>query len=144
MPQRKPRFDPVTEESILDLEEQVQGCLPPDYREFLLAHNGGSVEADVFFISPAQGESSLTIFFGITSTKARNLWNNALDAYEDMVRTFLPIGEDGAGDQVYLSLHPETYGQVSFRDHEIPAPDCVFPIAASFTEFLHGSHELED
>jgi cell wall assembly regulator SMI1 len=144
MAQIKSLFEPVTEEKILALEERLKARLPPDYREFLLAHNGGSVEPDVFFISPAQGESSLTILFGITSTKAYDLWDNALDAYEDMDRTILPIGEDPGGNQVYLSLHPETYGQVLFRDHETPAPDCLFPVATSFTAFLQGLHELAD
>lgn len=134
-------FESITEEEILSLEKKLKSRLPQDYRDFLLAYNGGSPNPNVFFISPKQQESNLSILFGITSKKAYDLWTNALDAYEDMDRTLLPIGEDPGGNQIYMSLHPDTYGCIYFRDHELPAPDSLFPIAASFTELLQKLHE---
>jgi cell wall assembly regulator SMI1 len=139
--QIQPRFEPVTEEQILLLEEKLSSPLPQDYRGFLLAFNGGSPTPNVFFISPAQQESNLSILFGITLKKAYDLWTNALDAYEDMDRTVLPIGEDPGGNQIYMSLHPDMYGHIFFRDHELPVSDCPYLIATSFTDLLEMLHE---
>jgi cell wall assembly regulator SMI1 len=135
------KFESITEEDILSLEKQLKSRLPQDYRDFLLAYNGGSPNPNVFFISQEQQESNLSILFGITSKKAYDLWTNALDAYEDMERTVMPIGEDPGGNQIYMSLHSDTYGRVYFRDHELPAPDSLFPIAASFTDLLQKLYE---
>lgn len=137
----KRKFEPITEKEILSLEERLKAHLPKDYRDFLLTYNGGSPNPNVFFISPEQQESNLSILFGITSKKAYDLWTNALDAYEDMDRTVLPIGEDPGGNQIYLSLHPDTYGHIFFCDHEIQAPNCLFPIAGSFTDLLRKLRE---
>jgi cell wall assembly regulator SMI1 len=139
--QIKRKFESITEKEILSLEKQLKSRLPEDYRDFLLAYNGGNPRPNVFFISPEQQESSLSILFGITSKKAYDLWTNALDAYEDKDRTVLPIGEDPGGNQIYMSLHPNTYGHIFFCDHEMEAPDCMFPIAESFTDLLQKLYE---
>ena len=138
--QIKPLFESATDQSILELEGKIGFRLPADYREFLVTSNGGSAIPNVFLISSAQGESSLSILFGITSRKAYDLWANALEAYEDMDRSMLPIGEDPGGNQIVMSLHADTYGKVYFCDHEVPSPGNLSLLASSFTEFLNKLH----
>lgn len=139
--QIKRKFESITEQEILSLEKQLKSRLPQDYRDFLLAYNGGNPKPNVFFISPEQQESNLSILFGITSDEDYNLWDNALRAYDDMDRTILPIGEDPGGNQIYMSLHPDTYGHIFFRDHELPVSDSLSPIATSFTDLLEKLHD---
>jgi cell wall assembly regulator SMI1 len=133
-------FEPVTEEQIVALEQKLKFRLPRDYREFLLLHNGGSPEPGGFLINVKQGESNLDTLFGITSDRSYDLWANALDALEDTDGSFLPIGEDPGGNQVYMSLHPDRYGQIVFRDHERQGAESLFPIASNFSEFLAELH----
>lgn len=139
--QIKPIFELITEEQIQLLEEKLRSRLPQDYRNFLLTYNGGNPKPNVFFINQEQQESNLCFLYGITAKKAYDLWTNALDAYEDMDRAILPIGEDPGGNQIYMSLNPDMYGHIFYRDHELPAIDCLFPIAESFTELLLKLYE---
>jgi hypothetical protein len=116
--------------------------LPDDYRAFLLEFNGGTPTPNAFVIG-GQGESTLSVFFGLVEGDVYDLWSNALAAFEDMERTMLAIGTDAGGNHLFLSLDGEKRGQVSFRDHERDAAHGVFPIAASFTAFLDHLHPLK-
>jgi len=138
--QIKRLFESAGEQSILDLEGRLGFRLPADYREFLITFNGGSTSPNVFLINTVQGESTLSILFGITSRKAYDLWANALEAYEDMDRSMLPIGEDPGGNQIVMSLRADAYGKVYFCDHEVPSPGNMSLLASTFTEFLNELH----
>lgn len=136
--QIKSRFEPVSDRDVFSLEEKIKTRLPEDYRNFILDFNGGFPTPNIFYISPYQQESRLSIFYGITSKKSCDIWANALNSYEDMGRSFLPIGEDPGGNQIYISLHPDTLGRIYFRDHELYASESLTLIANSFSEFLQN------
>jgi cell wall assembly regulator SMI1 len=135
-------FGPTSESAVAGLEENLEAKLPQDYRSFLLAHNGGMPTPNAFHIDERQGESTLAILFGIAPGDPYDLWSNAVDALEDMDRTLVPIGADPGGNKVVLSLSPDSYGQIFFRDHEEPVQRGLWRMAASFSEFMAGLHAL--
>lgn len=139
----EPLFPPTTKAAVAELEHKLKVPLPADYRAFLLEFNGGMPTPNAFVINDRQGESTLGVFFGLVEGDVYDLWSNALAAFEDMDRTMLAIGTDPGGNHIFLSLGEENRGRVFFRDHERDTAHGVFPIAASFTEFLAHLHPLK-
>jgi cell wall assembly regulator SMI1 len=137
-----PLFEPTDEAAVRDLEQKLKAQLPADYRAFLLAYNGGSARPNVFAIGDTGNESAVSVLFGIIKDRSYDLWSNMLRSWDDDDSTFLPIGRDPGGNQICIDLAPQELGRVFFRNHELELPDALTPIAASFTEFLEGLHEL--
>ena len=133
----KPIFKLIADEEIHQLEQKLKFALPEDYRSFLLKYNGGSPSPNVFFISKEQQESCISLFFGVASKSAYDIWINALDFYEYYDRDLLPIGEDPGGSQIIMGLGAQRFGKIYFNDHEQQGDSSLYPIANSFTDLLN-------
>lgn len=142
-------FGGGTIEKIQNFESKMGYRFPLDYLEFLKNNNGGFPQKKVFLINDAQGQDSLSVFFGV------DLANNYISIdylYENFGDRFpngvIPIGEDPGGNYVCINLSDESYGRIYFYDNEIENEnddgkltwDNLYLIAASFTEFLEKLH----
>ncbi|MFC1759118.1 SMI1/KNR4 family protein [Planctomycetota bacterium] len=138
-------FGTVNEKSVSDFEGVIGASLPRDYVDFLLEHNGGT---------PENGDGSVFCFFPLRDIECRDHRVVEIDdlkgyplhcARRDFVREYsdeiegsesvLPIGTDGNGNFICLSLEENSFGEVSFFDHETLDLDTV---AGSFEEFLQN------
>lgn len=148
---------PITEQDIALVEQRLGKSIPPVYRTFLLAHNGGRPQPDGFSSYGEKGglhdQSRVDWLFGINT----GAYYNDLEQHFDMVRerrvpaNLLPIANDPGGNLICLSTAGAEVGTVYFWDHEFevgndgdpPTYDNVFFIAGSFDEFLAGLRDLD-
>ena len=128
-------------------EERIGHTIPPAYRAFLLAHNGGRVEPDGFPIYDEKGnltnESVVDWFFGIGTGAYYNSLEDKLDTYHHRIPCDLfPIASDRGGNVVCISTSAANRGAVYFWQHEFevdePTYDNVFFVADNFDQFLKG------
>ncbi|MEM9703404.1 MAG: SMI1/KNR4 family protein, partial [Planctomycetota bacterium] len=153
------RHGPAAEAEISKLESLACARLPDDYRAFLMTHNGGRPIPDSFsFKSPdgQVGEAQAVCFFplreGQCDDDGPNLidwplwcpWNDVRDDSEewyeilgDEKETVLPIGHDGFGNYLLLSLSGDAAGGVVLLDHDGGE---LFRLADGFDGFLEGLH----
>ncbi len=62
---------PAVEQEVAGLQELLGYPLPDDFVRFLLIHNGGSPEQDIFEINSEQGDTELQTLYGINPTDRR-------------------------------------------------------------------------
>jgi hypothetical protein len=142
---------PLSPQDIERLEDMVGVELPVDYKAFLRRYNGGVPKPAAF---PIQGFENnpygvVQVLFRVDGDiESSNLdWN-----YEAMnsriPSSFFPVGCDGSGDLICLSLYGDDSGAIFFWDYydQTPDPDHsnVYRIAGSFSEFLDSLQELPD
>ncbi len=144
------RFGPTTDADVRDFEAQV-GRLPADYRAFLLEHNGGRPEPEVFTISDVEGCSSVDWLLCLVDDP---YWAS-LPQHQAMFEGRVPpellvFGSDPGGNQIALGLTAEHAG-VWFWDHENeemdedqpPTWDNLTRVAPSFDAFLDRLFEQD-
>src|SRR6185436_6496849 len=109
------KFGKLGEEELNAFEEENKIKLPPDYKDFLLKHNGGQP------LKQRNGnpDTIVTYILGMHNGD----YYASLYKHIDMFRNRLPFGTfpiatDGFGNLFLMSLHAENYGQVFFWDHE--------------------------
>ena len=113
-----------------DLEQGFLKDLPKDYQAFLLLYNGGAPDRQR--IRFANGGTVLAEFHA--SGEGTSF---ALGARDEVVGTaagYHSIAVDIGGNDILLSVQPETFGQVYWKDHSLSAGEPQ-RIATSFTEF---------
>lgn len=138
---------PATERQLAEVEKKIGRRLPPDYRAFLLEHNGGYPEPDGFPIPGlgAGADGMVDRFLAVYEGDEDNLLEY-VETYRGRVpEGFLPVAHDPGGNLICLALAGAEAGRVFFWDHEEeaeegepPTRENVYEIAASFTEFLNG------
>jgi hypothetical protein len=111
--------DPLSEEVLVALEQDLKLRLPDDYRLFLLKTNGGRPAVDVVDVPGLPGGSTdLQTFFGVNRPiKTSNIaWNAQLLSENNSGPPMVPIACDSGGglfclrtmlhgfDAVYLEL----------------------------------------
>ncbi len=137
----------ITEADLQQLEWSLQHRLPDDYRDFLLATNGGEVEGYWAFELAANGGSMLSQFYRLkdksrsTSTLA---YMQRLYA-QRMPKGLLAIGCDPGGGKICLGFAGPLAGRVWFWDPGMDFDDTPLgsfenfhEMAGSFTQFLSG------
>ncbi len=149
-------YQPLQEADILRLEQELRAELPRDYRSFLLAHNGGTPDPDVFIIGgDPEDEDVVSQFLGIQQGEYEDLFN-LLGVFRGRIPdNLLPVARDPFGNLICLSITGENRGKVYFWDHEEEAMEGEVPdyrnvswIADSFKSFLDslraGTDTLSD
>jgi len=125
------------------VEETLGASLPPEYRHFLLAFNGGAPTPDTIDVPHAPGTpTDVQVFFGIgRAVETSNLsWNLALIRRRCASQAFLPVACDSGGNLFCLEVERGVAMKVVYCDLE--AVKCVFyPVAENFTEFLKKLRE---
>ncbi len=113
-PEMEARGNHITEVDVSAFEERLQRALPADYRDFLLAVNGGR---------PARSKcvfaaGVINRLFSLGDEKeSRNL---EICAGRARVRLpspdLLEVGYNGTGGSILIALHPDRAGEVWFHE----------------------------
>jgi len=139
---------PVDEEELLGVERRTGVTIPPEYREFILSHNGGSPVPADFLIYDRDGkvvdEDTVQGFYGVKTGVTYNDIERTYGMFLGrMPSTLLPIAEDPGGNQICICVSGEDIGKMFFWDHEkeveegeTPTYDNVSFLANSLHEFL--------
>jgi hypothetical protein len=148
MPEIEPIDGPVDEDAIAAAEKRMGRAIPPDYRDFLLEHNGGHPDPARFDI-PGEEQprtSRVSFFFGVDVQKPLNV-EYFVSTFEGRIPPELfPIGRDPGGN---LMLMDED-GKIFFWHHEgeaedgePPTRDNVSPVADSLDDLLRSLTPVE-
>jgi len=147
----KKQFVPLVDESaVASLEVALGYALPSDYRQFLLAKNGGEPVNPVFQTTSADrgySDSAVRYFFSIADKSTFSL-KYKYEVYSGagrIAKEMLPIAADAGGNLVVLAIAGEQAGKVFFWNHEVegladnPAStEHLAFVANSFKEFCDG------
>lgn len=125
-------FNPVHPEEIRALESEIGQAVPLAYRRFLEVANGGTLQYSVRVPPGPEGEP---IGFSDLHLLGRDQhgeygWGTLLGEYRRLpqswlaehlpVASLLPIARTGGGDQVFIDLAPDRYGQILGFIHGLP------------------------
>lgn len=134
----------LSEADILRLETQLKSPLPTEYKDFLLATNGGRPTLDTIDIPKFQASpTDVQVFFGLDRSVVSSCieWNMTTLVERFDPSELLPIACDSCGSVFCLSLRPGDFGAVLycdlqsvFADYE-SSPD-FYVVAPSFASFL--------
>ena len=103
----------LSEANIAAAEKTLGVHFPPDYRRFLLAHNGGVPEPPYF------GKEVVHYFFSIAvRQKISNLVERARIRAPDLPKGVIPIATDPFGNAICLAAGRKNRGKVYFWEHE--------------------------
>ncbi|MEX0677565.1 MAG: SMI1/KNR4 family protein [Pirellulales bacterium] len=137
-------WDPISEDQLRQLEDNLEAEFPDDYRDFLLRFNAGDwshlVITRVLHPGRFVDDVVLSSNYGIIPDDrftGSDIVNNAEVFSGRIPDTFVPI-MSAWGDLVCIDLAEEDYGKIFYwnRYHEGSDINLVYLIADSFTEFL--------
>jgi len=143
-------------EHIKQIEKELGYTLPTDYVDFIL-HYGGCGFSDVSYplidYCPIGDRQLLSICFGILPKDSYDLLNNYCTFRERIPPNLLPIGGDGMGNLVCLSINGDDKESVYFWQHDAEEivgsnehqgyPEDIYLSAKSFDQFIN-SLEIDD
>ena len=113
------QFKPVEALEIKQFESEIGTNLNMEYKTFLLESNGGNPVRNVFSI-PNQGQDSIKMLYGLNSNSNNyDLRKQFLQFKHENSGQFLPIAEDGFGNQICLGLFENCSGKIYFWDRDI-------------------------
>ncbi len=136
------REPPSSPEQIARLEERLGRALPADYRDYLLAQDGGRL---------ASNDGAVDTIFGLGDVPDwASMWDK-LDVLKDRMPSWLvPVADDAYGNLYAVSLRPSDFGSVWFWDHEEEADEGQPPSeenisfkAGSWTAFLERLQQVD-
>jgi hypothetical protein len=141
-------YEAIQEEHLAELEQDLRIKLPTDYRQFLLAHNGGRPTPFVFDVNVDGLVIHIPIdrFLGIRQGDLYS-FSRVLEDYKGRLPSnLLPIACEALGLEC-ISINGEDYGKIYFWDQSFEVtegePDYsnVYLIAHNFSEFLDMLHD---
>lgn len=150
MPTQIDRSETTLSVSQLDeVELRLSFRFPEEYRQFLLAHNGGKPQPGVFHFTNDRGtrsDSCVDWFLAIYDGEYDN-FETYFNMYKvDQVRLpaeLIPIAHDPGGNLVCISVDGPRCGAIYFWDHEkeagngdTPTYSNVYIVSQSFNQFL--------
>lgn len=149
---------PATPDQVEAFEKELDERLPEDYRQFLLACNGGHVGGRLWFqgVSPDGGkvEAGVHHVGGFRAESYFSL-NRARQAYRERIAAPLTwVMDDPFGNAICLGVAGKYRGRVYFWDHENEPDDDwdgrvetagnLTLLANSFADFVSGLCEPKD
>ncbi|MDI1449639.1 SMI1/KNR4 family protein [Polyangium sp. 6x1] len=130
------RGEPLSEQSLQELEEKLGVRLPEPYRRFLQEYNGGRPEPDILDIAgaPFVGADVHELFSVGSECKSGDLlWNKEI--FSDRIADhLLPIGDDSGGSLYGIVTKGEERGYVYYFDYY--ASWEPYFVASDFDSFL--------
>jgi ankyrin repeat protein len=141
--------DPITPEH-LDAAEEILGVrLPAEYRDFLLAHNGGYPRRNTFYHTSGKGknrETWLNVIYsvgrdGIDDPTVADLLSANVDRPVGLPAGVVFVaGANYMGNtgHVCLGCDGDRAGKVYFRPEVEPEKSTLYPVADSWPAFLGG------
>jgi hypothetical protein len=145
-------FPPITEAELQQFEDELGILLPREYRDFLLAHNGGKPKPDTFNVDMDgfKNTNRVICFLGIAPVTDHAAFAWYLKGYKGRIpHSLLPIAYPLNIDLICLSVHAKDYGRVYYWDHNWEVtetePDYsnVHLVAENFTQFLELLYDHE-
>jgi cell wall assembly regulator SMI1 len=142
---------PLSEADIAAFEQRTGLRLPPQYRDWLLQHNGGTPKPAGFRYRHETGpytDSCVAWFQNIGPHRYENL-EGTIRVFRDpqemrVPDDLLPFARDPGGNLICIGLYGENEGKVYFWDHEEetvpPSYRNCHLVADSFDEFINGLH----
>jgi hypothetical protein len=134
----------VDAQRLKKLERDIAALLPTDYREFLLATNGGfSHEYEFEFYSTSFGPQTEAVFLWASidaSFKLGHFMN--MEKVMTNLKNILPPGtipiasSEGGHGLILLSVNKNDYGSIFHYDDEAAPQKAVTKLAFSFTDFV--------
>jgi len=123
-----------------DMAQGFLKDLPQDYQAFLLSHNGGVPDRQR--IRFAEGGTVIAEFHAVGPGTSF-----ALGVRDELFGTavgFHSVAVDIGGNDILLSIRPEDFGQVYWKDHSHPeaAPKRIAANFAEFADALVGTRPL--
>jgi hypothetical protein len=147
-------FGPTSEERLATFEATHQFKLPPDYRRFLLNHNGGRPRPGCVNFRYRNRETACCVhyFYGLHDGAAWAQLERAAEICAGrMPDGFLPIGPDPGGNQFVLTTSGPDAGAIFFWEHEYeadegepPSTENLWRLASSFDELLERMAEFTE
>ena len=143
--------EPLQEQDITRVEAELGYSLPPQYRRFLLQHNGGRPHPDAFLIAdnPVDDHGLVDMFLCVKPGDLYHIVAWAARYRSRIPAELLPIAVDPGGNLICLATQGERTGKVYFWDHEEETPegndpgtDNIYVIAGSFDSFLASLTDL--
>lgn len=138
----------LTVDELMEFECTHDLMLPAEYRDFLLKHNGGKPQLNIF-----SDDRVINYFFAI-KTLLRDHY--AIQWYMDMYQDryphgMLPIASAGGGDLILIGLSHDQASKIYYWNHHFEAEDHaedywdnITFIADSFSQFLNQLYVSND
>ncbi|MHC5310919.1 SMI1/KNR4 family protein [Myroides sp. LJL116] len=127
----------LTVKDIIKIEEILQAKVPEDVALFLTTYGIVGFEKESICFRPYKEdaeyihkeetgqpnfifiEDSVSVFYGVDPEDGYDvMWSLSEDLRERRPDKMLPIGTDGMGNDILVSLQKHDYGKVYFWDHE--------------------------
>jgi hypothetical protein len=142
-------FGQLHEADVVAFETRNGIQLPPDYREFLISHNGGKVISAECFVNPEIQTVAVDAFCGLTGRRGLDI-QGWLDEYKsEMPPGFLIIAKDPGGNFFILGTASPTCG-VFYWDHTQVFPSSsedggnTYNISLTFEQFRNSLRSTAD
>lgn len=135
----------ITQRDVDGFERRLGAQIPIEYRQFLLAQNGGRPERDVFAVPGCQGSPTARVHFfcAIGDAVESNDLAWGLDVFGDLPSGLFRIGSTEGADIVCMmvGLGPFPEGSIVFWDDYAKRP---FLVAATFSQFVDSLYRDPD
>lgn len=136
---KKKSWQPITLGELKEFETLVGYTLPQDYKEFMLEHNGGSIE-NLKHISYPTGDQGLSRLFSIKYDNGYTMEKVFLKNTGRLPNGYLSIGATNYGGEIIISLNnDETYGNTK----EWISEEYNCDLSPSFTQLLNDMTEIK-
>jgi cell wall assembly regulator SMI1 len=131
---------PLSMSVITEFEQEIGFTLPPDYRDFLVQHNGGQPENKFLEVSDCNSDVMISCFLGIKKPLADDILFWIEELSDDLKDFFLPIAVDAGGN---FLLMDKSNGKIYYWDSARFFPDSsdeenAFWVANSFSHLLES------
>lgn len=140
--------DPISDEYLSEIQQIANASLPDSYIKFLKENNGGRPEEKMIDFDGGKLRikgAEINFFFGQRKILSTDLLHNANARKNIFPDGLIGIANTAGGNYFLLSLRPESYGQVFYKDHDfehsIPLPESIIKVANSFEEFLNRLYD---
>jgi hypothetical protein len=108
-------FRPFTEAQLKEVESEINGRLPPSYREMLKTVGGVFFASEVYYHDP---QAKMPVMFG--GFYEFNELLKAIRSHEEVLPDgIIPIGDDGGGNLYCLGVKGDDFSKVFFHDHGV-------------------------
>lgn len=142
------KYGTLDPKRLQSFEASLKGSLPDDYREYLMANNGGEPVPGSFRFNHNASEVHGQ-FYGLHDGPAEYRLDSVLNVARGRIPShLLPIAGDPFGNEVCIAIKGKVFGKVFFWDHELAGARALFEvrratseIASSFSDFLAGLFE---
>ena len=135
----------LKEVDFADAEDLLSTQLPEEYKEFLLANNGGAPSKTYFMTEDESVETDVRFFLpyddGAEETVMDEIENITLEGV--LPKQIFPIATTSCGNRVVLSCRKDDFGVVYFwawdeQGDDRPSYDFLHEVAEDFTSFVDG------